>query len=59
MNLEQITPELFKKMLKEKIVSTNMNIVKADVKPFIKDPGQLEIWSVEYFSQLVDMIIFA
>ena len=59
MTLEQITPELFKEMLKEKIVSTNMDMVKADVKPFIKDPGQLEIWSVEYFSQLVDMIMFA
>lgn len=59
MNLEQFTPESLKKILKEKIVSTNMDMVKADVKPFVKDPGQLEIWSVEYFSQLVDMIMFA
>jgi hypothetical protein len=34
-------------------------MVKADVKPFIKDPGQLEIWSEDYFSQLLDMILFA
>jgi predicted nucleotidyltransferase component of viral defense system len=57
-NMEQMTPESFKKLLKEKIASTNMVMVKADVKPFIKDPGQLEIWSVDYFTQLVDMIIF-
>ena len=58
-NMEQMTPELFKKLLKQKIASTNMDMVKADVKPFIKDPGQLEIWSIDYFSQLVDMIIFS
>ena len=35
-----MTPELLKKLLKQKIASTNMDMVKADVKPFIKDPGQ-------------------
>jgi predicted nucleotidyltransferase component of viral defense system len=57
-NMEQVTHESFKNLLKEKIVSTNMDKVKADVKPFIKDPGQLEIWSTDYFNQLVDMIMF-
>jgi hypothetical protein len=55
--MEKMTPESFKKLLKEKIASTNMVMVKADVKPFIKNPAQLEIWSVDYFTQLVDMII--
>jgi predicted nucleotidyltransferase component of viral defense system len=55
---EQMSPESFKKMLKEKISNTNMDMVKADVKPFLKDSGQLEIWSTDYFSQLVDMIVF-
>ena len=58
-SMEQMTHESFKKLLKQKIISTNMDMVKADVKPFIKDPGQLEIWSPDYFTQLVDMIIFA
>lgn len=57
-DLEQISPESFKKQLKEKITNTNMDMVKADVKPFLKDPGQLDIWSTDYFSQLVDMIVF-
>ena len=59
MNTEQMTHESFKSMLKEKINNTNLDMVKADVKPFIKDPGQLEIWSADYFTQLVDMIMFA
>jgi hypothetical protein len=53
-----MSPESFKKLLKEKISNTNMDMVKADVKPFLKDPGQLDIWSSDYFSQLVDMITF-
>jgi len=57
-DLEQMSPESFKKLLKEKISNTNMDMVKADVKPFLKDPGQLDIWSSDYFLQLVDMIVF-
>jgi predicted nucleotidyltransferase component of viral defense system len=59
MNMEQMTHESFKKLLKEKIANTNMEMVKADVKPFIKEQGKLEIWSDDYFTQLVDMIVFA
>jgi hypothetical protein len=58
-NMEQMTHESFKKLLKEKIANTNMEMVKADVKPFLKEQGQLEIWSADYFTQLVDMIVFA
>ncbi len=57
-NIEQMSHESFKNQLKEKIVNTNMDMVKADVKPFLKDPEQLNIWSTDYFLQLVDMIIF-
>ena len=55
---EQMSPESFRKLLKEKISNTNMDMVKADLKPFLKDQEQLEIWSADYFSQLVDMIVF-
>lgn len=50
--------ESFKKLLKDKILNTNIELVKNDVRPFIKDIAILDIWSNEYFSQLVDMIIF-
>ncbi len=50
--------ENFKQLLKEKISITNIEMVRADVRPFIKNPEVMEIWSAEYFSQLVDMIQF-
>lgn len=58
-NPEQMTQESFKILLKEKIATTNIEMVKADVKPFLKHSENIEIWSTEYFSQLVDLIVFA
>ena len=59
LNMEQMTHQSFKKLLKEKIATTNIENAKADVKPFLKVQEQLEIWSTDYFTQLVDLIIFA
>jgi len=55
---QELTPENFRKLLKEKISKTNIELVKADVRPFIKNPGELDIWTTEYFIQLVNMIRF-
>ncbi len=55
---ENITPESFKSLLRDKIRKTDINMVKADVKPFLKNPSEMQIWSTDYFLQLVDMIIF-
>ena len=33
-------------------------MVKADVWSFIKNPGEMDIWSAEYFTQLADMVLF-
>lgn len=57
-NNEIITRETFIKKLKERFASTNMNQVKSDVLPFIKNPKELDIWSNDYFIQLSDMIRF-
>lgn len=57
-NNEVITPETFIKKLKERFASANMNQVKSDVLPFIKNPKELDIWSNDYFIQLSDMIRF-
>lgn len=51
-----LTPELFKELLKERISSTDIKAVKNDVMPFLKNPSELEIWSTDYFLQLVDFI---
>ncbi len=40
---EQLTIESFKKLLKDKIAHTNIDLVKADVKPFMKKPSDIDI----------------
>ncbi|MCQ2060273.1 MAG: nucleotidyl transferase AbiEii/AbiGii toxin family protein [Fibrobacter sp.] len=50
--------ELFFKMLKEKLATTDIKMVKAGVLPFVKNPKSLDIWSNDYFVQLADMIKF-
>ena len=58
LNAQDFTLKVFKKMLKERIENTNIETVKNDVRPFLKKPQEMEIWSREYFLQLVDMISF-
>jgi len=53
---EELTRDNFIKLLRDKISKTNMEMVKADVRPFIKNPGEMDIWSSEYFMHLADMI---
>ena len=53
---QDFTPQVFKEMLKERIEKTNIEVVKNDVRPFLKNPSEMEIWSTDYFLQLVDMI---
>ncbi|MBP1677786.1 MAG: hypothetical protein H6Q20_2345 [Bacteroidetes bacterium] len=55
---DELTKDIFKQLLKEKITKTNIEMVKSDVQPFIRNQNELEIWSTNYFSQLVDMIKF-
>ena len=54
----ELTKDVFKLMLKDKILKTNMEMVKNDVRPFIKNPSEMDIWSNDYFMQLADMIRF-
>ena len=46
----------FKNRLKERLATTDINQVKADVLPFVRDPKELDIWSNDYFSQLAEMM---
>ena len=48
----------FKEMLKERILNTDMNTVKNDVRPFVKNTSEMDIWSTDYFLQIVDLIQF-
>jgi predicted nucleotidyltransferase component of viral defense system len=51
-----LTPEQFKQLLKEKINSTNIEMVIVDVRRFVINPQELDIWSIDYFLQLADMM---
>jgi hypothetical protein len=48
----------FVDMLKERLSSADINQVKADVQPFVKNPHDMDIWSTNYFVQLAGMIMF-
>lgn len=52
-----LTKELFMELLKERISKADIDVVKADVIPYIIDKRELDIWSNDYFLQLADMII--
>lgn len=57
-NQEDITKETFFEKLKERLATADINQVKADVLPFVRNPKELEIWSNDYFLQLANMIKF-
>ena len=53
-----LTKEEFLILLKERISRTNIKDVKEDVRGFLINPHELDIWSNDYFLQLADMIVF-
>lgn len=55
---ETLTPNVFKELLKKRITGTDINLVKSDVRPFIKNQSETDIWSTDYFLQLADFIKF-
>lgn len=57
-NQEDISKELFIEKLKQRLSTADINQVKADVLPFVRNPMELDIWSNDYFLQLASKIIF-
>ena len=55
MNIDR---DVFAGLLRERILKTDIRVVKNDVEPFIKNPRELDIWSNEYFIQLSEKIVF-
>lgn len=53
-----LTENLFVELLKERLSSADIDMVKADVMPYIIDRRELDMWSNDYFVKLADMIIF-
>ena len=57
-NNVEIRQEEFMAQLKERLLSANINQVKSDVLPFVRNPKELDIWSNDYFVQLADIMKF-
>ncbi len=55
-NDEEITPELFKERLIERLFTADIKQVKEDVLPFVRNPKELDIRSNDYFVQLAGMV---
>lgn len=57
-NGEEIDRESFITKLKERLATADINQVKSDVLPFIRNPKELDLWSNDFFLQVADMIRF-
>lgn len=57
-NGESITKEAFLEKLTYRLSTADINQVKADILPFVRNPKELDIWSNDYFIQLANMIKF-
>ena len=57
-NQEDISEESFLEKLKERLSTADLNQVKSDVLPFVRNPKELDIWSNDYFLQLASKMIF-
>jgi predicted nucleotidyltransferase component of viral defense system len=55
---EEITPARFLQILKNKIGNTDIDLVKSEAAPFLRDPEEIRIWSTDYFLRLADLIRF-
>ena len=53
-----MTKEEFLAKLKERLSTTNIEDVKADVRGFVINPHELDVWSNDYFLQLADRIVY-
>ncbi len=57
-NHEELDKETFLQKLNERLATADMNQIKADVLPFVRNPKELDIWSNDYFMELAKMIRF-
>lgn len=57
-NNEAIDRDEFMSRLQDRLATANINQVKDDVRPFVKNHEDLKIWSNDYFLQLAKLIKF-
>ena len=57
-NGQEKSEQDFLEDLKQRLASSDINQVKEDVLPFVKNPSELLIWSNDYFLQLASLVRF-
>lgn len=57
-NGEEIDRESFILKLKDRFATADLNQVKDDVLPFIRDQKELDLWTNDFFLQVADLIKF-
>lgn len=55
---DALSIEAFKNILREKINNVSMEMIKEDVRKFIKDDSSIKIWSQSYFLDLIENMKF-
>lgn len=55
---ETLTEESLKTLLKARVEAIDLNIAKKDVFPFLRDPTQLDSWSVDFFHHWINQLKF-
>ena len=57
-NGEEIDRESFMSKLRDRLSTAEMNQVKSDVLPFVRNTRELELWSNDFFLQVAGMMKF-
>lgn len=55
---EILTEDGVKKLLKARVEEIDLNGAKKDVFPFLRDPAQLDFWSVDFFYHWINQLKF-
>jgi predicted nucleotidyltransferase component of viral defense system len=53
---QRLTQEKLIELLKDKVSKLDVNAAKKDVLPMLKDPATIEVWSKEFFGELINRI---
>ena len=53
---KSLTPQIFSKLLLDKIRQTSFASAIEDVRPFLREQDSLQLWSAEYFEQVTSLM---
>lgn len=53
-----LTEEFIKQLLRKRIGEIDLDAAKNDVRPFLRDPSQLDLWSVDFFHHWIGHLRF-